>query len=106
MVVGVGRFGPYVRYKGKFYSLKKGTDDPYSVTAERAISIINEKDENDRNKTIKDFGDIMVLNGRYGPYITMDKKNYKLPKGTDPEKLTREECVNIIAAGDKTKKKS
>jgi DNA topoisomerase-1 len=106
MVVGVGRFGPYVRYKGKFYSLKKGTDDPYSVTAERAISIINEKDENDRNKTIKDFGDIMVLNGRYGPYITMEKKNYKLPKGTDPEKLTREECLKIIAAGDKTKKKS
>ncbi len=106
MVVGTGRFGPYVRYKGKFYSLKKGTDDPYTVTAERAISIIIEKDENDRNKTIKDFGDIMVLNGRYGPYLTMEKKNYKLPKGTDPEKLTREDCLKIISAGDKTKKKS
>lgn len=106
MIVGTGRFGPYVRYKGKFYSLKKGTDDPYSVTADRAMSIIMEKDENDRNKTIRDFGDIMVLNGRYGPYLTMEKKNYKLPKGTDPEKLTREDCLQIIAAGDKTKKKS
>ncbi len=106
MVVGIGRFGPYVRYKSKFYSLKKGTDDPYSVTAERAVSIIMEKDENDRNKKIKDFGDIMVLNGRYGPYLTMEKKNYKLPKGTDPEKLTREDCLQIISNSDKTKKKS
>lgn len=106
MVVGIGKFGPYIRYKSKFYSLKKGIDDPYTITYERAIEIINEKNESDRNKVIKDFGDIMLLNGRYGPYITMNKKNYRLPKGTEIEKLTREECLSIIEKSDNTKKKS
>ncbi len=105
VVVGIGKFGPYIRYKSKFYSLKKGVDDPYSVTMERALEIINEKNEADKKKVIKDFGDIMVLNGRYGPYITRDKQNYKLPKNTDPEKLTKEDCISIIGKNDKTKKK-
>jgi DNA topoisomerase I len=106
MVVGVGKFGPYIRYKGKFFSLKKGIDDPYSVTMERALEIISEKNESEKNKTIKDFGDIMVLNGRYGPYLTKDKQNYRLPKGTDAQKLTKEECQKIIEKNDKTKKTS
>ena len=79
-----------------FYSLKKGTDDPYTVTMERALEIINEKNEADKKKVIKDFGDILVLNGRYGPYLTKDKQNYRLPKGTDSEKLTKEDCLKII----------
>jgi DNA topoisomerase-1 len=106
MVVGIGKFGPYIRYKSKFYSLKKGVDDPYSVTCERAVEIINEKNESDKNKTLKDFDDIKVLNGRYGPYIVKDKKNYRLPKGTEAEKMTREDCLKVIENSEKTKKNS
>jgi len=106
MVVGVGKFGPYVRYKSKFYSLKKGIDDPYSVTVERALEIISEKNESDQKKVINDFGDIKLLNGRYGPYLSKDKLNYRLPKGTDAEKLTKEDCIQIIESSDKTKKSS
>ncbi|HNY52192.1 MAG TPA: type I DNA topoisomerase [Bacteroidales bacterium] len=103
MVVGVGKFGPYVRYNGKFYSLKKGLDDPYTITAQRAVELIREKEESDRKKIIKDFGDIQILNGRYGPYITKDKKNYRIPRGDDAEKLTKEECMAIIEKTDKNK---
>ena len=103
MVVGIGRFGPYVRYAGKFFSLKKGVDDPYSIEAERAVEIIREKGESDKKKVIKDFGEIQLLNGRYGPYITKDKKNYRIPKGTNAEKLTREECAAIIEKAEKTR---
>jgi DNA topoisomerase I len=106
MVVGIGKFGPYIRYKTKFFSLKKGVDDPYAVTYDRAIEIILEKIETDKKKVIKDFGDIMVLNGRYGPYLVKDKQNYRLPKGTDSEKLTKEDCSKIIENSDKTKKSS
>jgi DNA topoisomerase I len=106
IVVGTGRFGPYIRHKSKFYSLKKGVDDPYTIDLERAVAVIHEKNESDRKKVIKDFGDITVLNGRYGPYITKEKQNYRLPKGTDTEKLTREDCLAIIEKSDKTKKKS
>jgi len=105
MVVGTGKFGPYVRHNSKFYSLKKGVDDPYTITAERAIELIVEKQEGEKKKVITDFGEIQVLNGRYGPYITMDKNNFRIPKGTDPAKLTKEECLKIIEKGG-TKKKS
>ncbi|MCX6332777.1 MAG: type I DNA topoisomerase [Bacteroidia bacterium] len=106
IVVGIGKFGPYIRFKGKFFSLKKGVDDPYTVTFERAIEVINEKNEDDKKKVIKEFGDIHVLNGRYGPYITREKQNYRLPKGTDAEKLTKEECITIIEKNNKSKKSS
>jgi DNA topoisomerase-1 len=104
IVVGIGRFGPFVRHNSKFFALKKGVDDPYSITLERAVEIINEKNESDKNKTIKDFGDILILNGRYGPYISKDKKNYRLPKGSEAEKLTKEDCLKIIENSEKTKK--
>jgi len=106
MVVGIGKFGPYIRYKSKFFSLKKGVDDPYILTFERAVEIILEKNESDKKKVIKDFGEIMLLNGRYGPYLVRDKQNYRLPKGTDAEKLTKEDCTKIIENSDKTKKSS
>jgi DNA topoisomerase I len=106
MVVGIGKFGPYIRYKSKFYSLKKGVDDPYIITFERAVEIILEKNESDKKKVIKDFGDMMLLNGRYGPYLTKEKQNFRLPKGTDAEKLTKEDCIKIIENSDKTKKSS
>jgi DNA topoisomerase I len=106
MVAGIGKFGPYVRYKSKFYSLKKGVDDPYNLTFERAVEIINEKNETDLKKVLRDFGDIRLLNGRYGPYLVKDKQNYRLPKGTDAEKLTKEDCISIIEKNDKPKKSS
>ena len=106
MVVGTGKFGPYVRHKGKFYSLKKGIDDPYTLTIERALEIINEKNENEKKKVIKDFGEIQILNGRYGPYLTKDKQNFRLPKGADAEKLSKEDCIKIIEKSDKTRKSS
>jgi DNA topoisomerase-1 len=106
MVVGIGRFGPFVRYQNKFFSLKKGVDDPYTLTLERALEIVSEKTESDKKKVLKDFGEIMLLNGRYGPYLVKEKQNYRLPKGTDAEKLTKEDCINIIANSEKTKKSS
>ena len=106
MVVGIGKFGPYIRFKSKFFSLKKDVDDPYTVTFERAVEIILEKNESDKKKVLKDFDDIMLLNGRYGPYLVKDKQNYRLPKGTDAERLTKEDCIKIIGNSDKTKKSS
>ena len=96
MQVGIGRFGPYIKHKNKFYSLRKGKDDPYNITGERAVELIKEKREADKKKEVKRFGDIVILNGRYGPYISYDKKNYKIPRGTDPESLTEEDCLKII----------
>jgi DNA topoisomerase-1 len=109
MVVSIGRFGPYVRHDAKFYSLKKGVDDPYKITSERAIELIIEKTEQEKNRVIKTFEDnneLQVLNGRWGPYIAYKKKNYKIPKKTEPSKLTKEDCMKIIAsAPDKKKSK-
>jgi DNA topoisomerase-1 len=104
MVIGLGKFGPYVRHDGKFYSLKKGVDDPYTITEERAVEIIKEKREGDKMKVINEFGDIRILNGKYGPYITHEKNNYRIPKGSDPLKLTREDCLAIIEKGGQGKK--
>ncbi len=81
-------------------------DDPYTVTFDRAVEIILEKNENDKKKVLKDFGEIMLLNGRYGPYLVKDKQNYRLPKGTNAEKLRKEDCIRIIENSDKTKKSS
>jgi DNA topoisomerase I len=106
MIVGVGKFGPYIRYKSKFYSLKKGVDDPYNINFERAVEIILEKNETDKMKVLRDFGDIRLLNGRYGPYLVKDKQNYRLPKGTDAEKITKEDCISIIEKNDKKTKSS
>lgn len=104
MIVGLGKFGPYIKHAGKFYSLKRGHDDPYTITEERAVELIREKRESDRMKVISNFGDIKVLNGRYGPYIVHDNNNYRIPKGTDAAKLTKEECLTIIEKGSRTKR--
>ena len=110
VTIGVGRFGPYAAHKSKFYSLAK-TDDPYTIDLERAMVVIEEKREKDKNKLIKSFEaepSILVLNGRWGPYIAQNKENYKIPKGKEPKELTLEECLAIIkksATTDKPKKK-
>ncbi len=107
LVISVGKYGPYVRHKSKFYSLDK-TDDPYTIKPERAIEIIQEKRTQDENRNIKQFDEepgLLVLNGRYGPYISFKKKNYRIPKSRKPEELTLEECREIIEkAGSRTKK--
>ncbi|MCD8186299.1 MAG: DNA topoisomerase I, partial [Rikenellaceae bacterium] len=99
VVIGVGRFGPYVRHDGKFVSLKK-TDDPYTVTLERSIELIEEKRRQERERVIKIFAEdpeLQVLNGRWGPYLCKGKTNYKLPKGTDAPNLTFEQAQQIMA---------
>ncbi len=110
VVVGIGRFGPYVRHDGKFVSLKKGVDDPLSVDLERAIVLIEEKRKADREKFIKSFdedADLQILNGRWGPYISYQKKNYKIPKDTEPKELSFEDCMKLIKeGGKKTTKKA
>jgi DNA topoisomerase-1 len=98
VTVAIGRFGPYVRHQNKFVSLGK-TDDPYTVTLDRAIELIQAKRTEEKNRIIKEFDDqpgLQVLNGRYGPYIAFNKKNYKIPKSKSPEDLSLEECMEII----------
>ena len=104
VIVAVGRFGPYVRNTGKFYSIPKG-EDPLEVTLERAKEIIEAKEEADRNKLISDFSDhgIQVLNGRWGPYIKAGKKNVRIPKGTEAKTLTLEECQELVAKAPEKK---
>ncbi|MFW6328276.1 MAG: topoisomerase C-terminal repeat-containing protein, partial [Bacteroidota bacterium] len=108
VVVGIGRFGPYVRHDSKFVSLEKNVDDPMSIELERAIELIEKKREKEKNKIIKKFnndGELFILRGRYGPYISYNKENYRIPKGKDPEKLTYEEVKEIIEKSSKKKNK-
>ena len=105
VVIGVGRFGPYARHDGKFVSLAK-TDDPYTIELPRAIELIEQKRIKDKRmkERIKTFAEepgLQVLNGRYGPYIAFDGKNYRIPKGQEPEGLTLEACRAIIAKSKK-----
>jgi DNA topoisomerase-1 len=97
VAANIGRFGPYIRYGKKFVSLTP-EDDPYSVGLERALELIREKKIADANRIITEFKgtDIVVLNGRYGPYITDGNKNAKIPKDREPASLTLEECQELI----------
>ncbi len=100
MKAAIGRFGPYIQHNSKFYSLAK-TDDPYDVNAERGIEIIEAKRKADIEKFIKDFPEnpeVKILNGRFGAYIVVEKKNVKIPKGKDPLLLTLEECLKLAEA--------
>jgi DNA topoisomerase-1 len=109
LIVSIGRFGPYIKHNSNFYSLKKGIDDPYSVTMERAIEIIREKHEKEKKKIIKSFKEdpeLMILNGRWGPYITYKKENFKVPGKADPSDLSYEDCLRIIKEAEKRKKSS
>jgi DNA topoisomerase-1 len=98
MIVGVGRFGPYIRHDNKFVSIPKHID-PMNLENAEAIQLIEEKRNAEKNRVIHSFEgtDIQVLRGRFGPYITSGGANYKIPKGTDAEKLTKEEVEHIIA---------
>ncbi len=107
VVIGIGRYGPYVRHLSKFYSLAK-TDDPYQIELPRAVEIIREKRAEEKNRNIKQFKeepDLQILRGRYGPYISFRKKNYRIPKNKEPEQLSLEECREIIQKADARSKK-
>ena len=98
MSVGVGRFGAYVKHDGKYVSLKK-TDDPLEITPERAIELIGEKRQKDVENTLVVFDndpDLKVMNGRFGPYISYKKKNYRLSKDVDPKTLTYDACLALV----------
>ena len=106
VTVAVGRFGPYVRHDGKFVSL--GEYDPMSIELDTCVELILAKRKSDAEKHIHTFDDdepiIQVLQGRWGPYIKMEKKNYKIPKDIDAEGLDREKCIHIIENQPKKKK--
>jgi len=107
VTVAIGRFGPYVKHKSAFFSLHK-TDDPATIDISRAIEIIIDKRRVESERLIKQFDGphiIQVLRGRFGPYIASNKNNYKIPKGTDPESLTLEDCTRIIKESDAAPKK-
>ncbi len=100
VTIGAGRFGPYVLHNRKYVSIPK-EEDPMSITLARAIELINEKREAEQKRHIKSFAEdekLELLNGRYGPYIAYDGKNYRLPKNRmdNAATLTYEECMTII----------
>ena len=105
MVAAVGRFGPFIRHDGKFVSIPKDLN-PLTITAEEAIALIEGKRVKDEQRFIKKFEEdpeMEILKGRFGPYISYQKANYRIPKTvTDPTILTLEDCKKIIAeAGEK-----
>ena len=103
VVVGIGRFGPYIRHDGKYVSLPKEFT-PQGVSLEDAIMLIQQKREQESQRFIKKFDEddeLELLNGRFGPYIAYKKKNYKLPKGSEPASLTFADCMKIVEDADK-----
>lgn len=114
VTVAIGRFGPYIRHDSKFVSLPKGVD-PYKVSYDEAIELIEEKRKKDKEKIITIFEEnpeVQILNGRYGPYIAYNKSNYKIPKTTEPKSITFQDAMKIIEETDsktgkaKTKEKA
>ena len=104
-----GRFGPYIKYDGKYISIKN-MFDPHSITLEQAAAVMEEHNKKEADKHIASFPehDIEVINGRFGPYIKHGSLNYKIPKGTDAKALTADDCLQIISKqspGSKSRKK-
>ena len=102
VTIGAGRFGPYILHNRKYTSLPKGVD-PMTITLEEAIALIDEKRVQENQKHLKIFLEdpkLEVLNGRYGPYLSYDGKNYRLPKAMHEKaaQLTYDECMKIINA--------
>lgn len=107
IVIGAGRFGPYILHNKKYVSLPKD-ENPLTISFEAAVKLIEQKRDQERQRHIKSFeqdSKMEVLNGRYGPYIAYDGKNYRLPKAMQSKSadLTYEECMDIIK-GAQTKK--
>ncbi len=101
VTVGIGRFGPYIRHNNKFVSLAK-SDDPFTVTLDRAIELIGAKREKEKNAVMRSFPEdeeLRILNGRWGPYISYKKENYRIPKGTNAGELSYEDCRKLVSEG-------
>lgn len=108
VVIGAGRFGPYILHNKKYTSLPK-TEDPMIVTLDTAIKLIEEKRLQEAQRHIKQFDEdakLEILNGRYGPYIAYDGKNYRIPKALHDKaaQLTYEQCMEIVNATPVKKK--
>ena len=106
VVAAIGRFGPYVKYDGKFYSIKNQYD-PHDIEIDEAIDVIIAKRKSDAEKLIKAFEEnpeYQILNGRWGPYLKAGKENVRIPKELDPASLTLDECIKL-AEEAKTKPK-
>ena len=108
LMVGIGKFGPYVRYGNNFASLAK-SDDPYTIQYERAIELISQQKAQAAaaSAPLKSFAedkDMVIKSGRYGAYIAYKGKNYRLPAGKKPEDMTYEECITVVSAPKKSKK--
>ena len=98
VTVGKGKFGPYIRYENTYVSIPK-TVDPLSVTLEEAEQMLKDKQEAEAKKVIKTFAEnpeLQILNGRYGPYIAYQKKNYKIPENVEPADLNLDACFKVI----------
>ena len=113
VVAAIGRFGPYLRYKSKFTSLKKADgDDPLTIGIDRAIELIKISIQAEKDRLILNFDGeplVQVLNGRYGAFIQVSPKkgrkiNVKIPKGTEPKTLTRDKCLELMENQPKGKK--
>ena len=107
VVIGTGRFGPYILHQKKYTSLPKGTD-PMAVTLDEAVALINEKRQQEEKRHLKTFTEdskLEVIDGRYGPYLCYDGKNFRLPKNMHQRaaELTYDECMNIINTPAKKK---
>ncbi len=107
VVIGAGRFGPYVMHDKKYVSLPKG-ENPLTTTLDTAISLIEQKRAQEKQRHIKTFDEdskLEVLNGRYGPYIAYDGKNYRMPKTLHDKaaELTFEQCMEIVNTPQKKK---
>ena len=105
VVVGIGKFGGYVRHGKVFASLAK-SDDPYTVSYDRAVELLQQQKQqaaaaNVPLKTFAEDKNLVIKNGRYGAYIAYKGKNYRLPKGAKPDTLTYEECVKIVNSSKK-----
>ena len=108
VVIGAGRFGPYILHNKKYTSLPK-TEDPMTVTLDTAIKLIEEKRQQEAQRHIKQFDEdakLEILNGRYGPYIAYDGKNYRIPKAQHDKaaQLSYEQCMEIVNATPVKKK--
>ena len=107
LLVNSGRYGPYIKFDSQFVSIPREIN-PLEISLEQAVELIKEKRKKDAEKYIHVFDEhdppVMVLNGRYGPYITSAKKNYKIPKDIDPKTLDLAQCLDIINTTPKRKK--
>jgi DNA topoisomerase-1 len=108
ITVSIGRFGPYAKHNNLFTSLKK-EDDPYTITRDRAIELILEKQKAAAERIIKEFKEepeIKVLKGRWGPFIKFKEKNLRIPKNLEPEKLTLKEIFELAEKAPEPQKKA